>query len=166
MKNASETPKEIRDRWRTPRQHVDYYDRRFKFVMDVAADDDNHMFDMYYTERTNGLVQPWPPGAVWCNPPYSRITPWVGKAEREALTGTTTVFLVNADNSVGWFAHMWRVSAEIDFISGRVAFIRHDTGKPTGSNMRPQMVAIVTPESVRAQANDPLTRLIHRDQLK
>ena len=32
----------------------------------------------YYTEKDDGLAQPWE-GLVWLNPPYSNPTPWIEK---------------------------------------------------------------------------------------
>lgn len=49
------------------------------FDLDVAADDEAHVCERYYTVRENGLTQPWT-GRVWCNPPYSDIGPWVRRA--------------------------------------------------------------------------------------
>jgi phage N-6-adenine-methyltransferase len=49
------------------------------FDLDVAADDEAHVCERYYTARENGLTQPWS-GRVWCNPPYSDIGPWVRRA--------------------------------------------------------------------------------------
>lgn len=47
--------------------------------LDVAADDESHWAPTWFDVRADGLKQPWR-GRVWCNPPYSDIVPWVGKA--------------------------------------------------------------------------------------
>lgn len=60
--------------------------------LDVAADDESHLAERYYTIRDDGLSLPWfvlPPQpnevcSVWCNPPYSSLMPWVEKAWEES----------------------------------------------------------------------------------
>ncbi len=49
------------------------------FDVDVAACEESHHADIFYTVESNGLVQPWF-GRCWCNPPYSDIAPWVDRA--------------------------------------------------------------------------------------
>jgi hypothetical protein len=51
------------------------------FDLDVSAPIDlqtNVPAQNKYTSLDDGLVQPWF-GNVWCNPPYSKPTPWVEK---------------------------------------------------------------------------------------
>lgn len=50
--------------------------------LDVAACEESHLAETYFTKAQDGLVRPWM-GRVWCNPPYSDIGPWVEKAWRE-----------------------------------------------------------------------------------
>lgn len=49
------------------------------FTLDVAAHDNYHCAERYFTKEQDGLQQDWH-GHVWCNPPYSDIRPWVEKA--------------------------------------------------------------------------------------
>lgn len=35
----------------------------------------------YFTQMDDGLMQPWS-GLVWCNPPYSNISPWIDKLNK------------------------------------------------------------------------------------
>ena len=48
--------------------------------LDVAACEESHLADRYFTVETDGLAQDWDAPFVWCNPPYSDIAPWVRKA--------------------------------------------------------------------------------------
>ena len=91
----------------TPKELFDRLDSEFGFTLDVAAEDDPnfHRCDAYFTPRDDGLNQSWATeGAVWCNPPYSDIKPWVRKARAEAEThGGTIVLLTMATTSAKWF---------------------------------------------------------------
>ena len=70
--------------WETPIDFFNKLDSIFKFELDVAASDDNHKCDKYYTEETDGLAQDWE-GVCWMNPPYGRHQiKWIEKASEEA----------------------------------------------------------------------------------
>lgn len=68
------------DDWYTPRWLFDA--AGITFDMDVAAPIDPEMRTVparrHLTILDDGLVTPWE-GAVWCNPPYSKATPWADK---------------------------------------------------------------------------------------
>ncbi len=51
-----------------------------RFDLDVAACRESHCAPKYFTVRDNGLVQPWRATAVFCNPPFSDIAPWVRRS--------------------------------------------------------------------------------------
>ncbi len=55
--------------------------------LDVAACDEAHLAEAYFTKAHDGLAQPWRAPRVWCNPPYSQIGAWVEKAWLEAEAG-------------------------------------------------------------------------------
>ena len=42
--------------WGTPQAFFDELDKEFHFDLDVAASDDNHKCDKYYTKETDGLA--------------------------------------------------------------------------------------------------------------
>ena len=69
---------------------------RYGFTIDVAAADHNAKLPRYFTAEQNGLAQSWATEVVWCNPPFSRLRPWVGKAWREHRTAAGIVMLVPA----------------------------------------------------------------------
>lgn len=50
-----------------------------RWDLDVAACAEAHLSDQFFTRADDGLSKPWW-GRVWCNPPFSDITPWVEKA--------------------------------------------------------------------------------------
>lgn len=65
------------DRW-TPRWFID--ELPYKFTLDAAASSKNAVCKRYFDKAKNGLLQSWTGEYVWCNPPYSDIAPWAGKA--------------------------------------------------------------------------------------
>ena len=143
--HKSHTPKEIRDLWMTPKFVFDYYDRRFNFKTDLAASDKNHLCDHYYTESNsafNAEVGDFN-GAVFCNPPYSDIMPWVTECViKSELTGKPFVMLIPADTSVKWFKVAFDNCSEGHFISGRLSFVNAETQKPVNGNNKGSVVFI------------------------
>lgn len=61
--------------------------------LDVAACDESHLAETYFTKADDGLTRPWGSFVVtgmriWCNPPFSDIDPWVQKAWAEMQRGS------------------------------------------------------------------------------
>jgi phage N-6-adenine-methyltransferase len=99
---------------------------RFNFTLDVAASASNHKLPRYFDIATNGLSQPWVGERVWCNPPFSDITPWVQKAWIETQSAPVIVMLVPANRTEQAWWHQYiepyrdRAGSPL-----RVEFIRH-----------------------------------------
>ncbi|AUS00804.1 DNA N-6-adenine-methyltransferase [Vibrio phage 1.278.O._10N.286.54.E8] len=149
---GSQTPVPIRDLWRTPKPIFDYYDKRFGFDCDVAASFSNafrpynHFGEQYDGTFINALDRDW--GAInFLNPPYSDISPWVLKAIEQLKKGKITVMLIPADTSVKWFKLAFENCSECHFISGRLAFINEETGKPVSGNNKGSVVFVFDPNS-------------------
>jgi len=157
----SKTPEAVRDLWMTPKFVFDYYNRRFGFAMDAAASHKNTLVEYsYWTAEDNALKQNWGT-RTWCNPPYSDIAPWVEKAISESRQGCLVVMLLPADTSVKWFKLAFENCSECHLISGRLAFISEETGKPVSGNNKGSVVFVFDPHS-------PLNRqacLIDRDSM-
>lgn len=66
------------DEWYTPKELFERMD--IVFDLDVAAPKGGALVPAhkYYTMEDDGLAQDWF-GLVWCNPPYSKPSPWVDK---------------------------------------------------------------------------------------
>lgn len=110
------------------------------FSIDVAADDENAICDLYYTEQENGLVRYWNAqhpqwetpisGIAWCNPEFGQIMEWVRKAYHESqLTGdeapATSAVLVPAGVGSNWWKQWVHGKARVLLLNGRLCFI-HD----------------------------------------
>ena len=102
------------------------------FTIDVAASDENAKCDRYYTREDDGLRQPWAGEAVWCNPPYSQIRPWVEKAWAEARSTRVIAMLLPANRTEqGWWHDLVEPYRDkrgspltVEFIRGRPRFLR------------------------------------------
>jgi phage N-6-adenine-methyltransferase len=115
--------------WETPQALYDLLDSEFQFDLDVCASDDNAKCATWFTEREDGLSQPWT-GTCWMNPPYGdEIVKWVRKAWESAQNGATVVCLVPARVDTGWWWNYCRFG-EVRFLRGRLRFGGGDTGAP------------------------------------
>lgn len=115
----------------TPRVFLDAVERRFgKIGLDVAASHTNSVVDRYYTEEEDGLSRPWDGDLNWCNPPYSKIGPWVEKALTEREFGHASLLLLPAGVGSNWFRDFVHEKADVYFLNGRLTFVGHDTPYP------------------------------------
>lgn len=67
---------------------------RFGFTVDAAATAENAMLPRYWTRQDDALQQSWAGERVWCNPPYSRVAPWVEKAWGECRRGCELIVML------------------------------------------------------------------------
>ena len=110
--------------WATPQAFFDNLNNEFHFELDIAASEDNHKCERYYTKDTDGLAHQddWY-GTIWCNPPYGReIGKWVEACAR--YRGGQCVMLLPARTDTRWF-HDYIYNdpkADIRFIKGRLHF--------------------------------------------
>jgi phage N-6-adenine-methyltransferase len=120
-----------KDDWRTPKDLFDKLNEKWKFTLDAAADDTNHLCDNYFTEKDNALEQDWT-GRVYCNPPYSMNKQFVQKAFTEYVRQHTEVIvmLLPSRTDVRWFHDYVYHIAEIEFIKGRLKFSESKNSAP------------------------------------
>lgn len=144
---ASYTPEEIRNLWQTPRWLFNAINKNLHFSCDIAASKDNHLVAEYISEEDDAFkfdFSKYEGTFVWCNPPYSDITPWIDLAiKNRDEHGVGTVLLIPADTSVKWFGKCVDEANEITFITeGRINFIRADTGIPVNGNTKGSMLVM------------------------
>lgn len=158
---ASSTPVDIRDLWETPDYAFLPLDAEFNFGLDAAASPSNAKVPQFLTKQADALSVSWADHllpfagrSVWVNPPYSDIDPWMVKAEAEARqNAVTSVLLVPHTPDAGWWpttASEVRVVTGVRRegqrnISGRIQFIRADTGKPAGNQNKGSCYVIFAP---------------------
>lgn len=144
----SSTPSAERDLWRTPPELFRMADSLYgPFTLDAAADASNHLCDLWLGPGSplgneDALGCDW--GAmfdyrrVWCNPPYSNgmddvftYYAWDQVKQYRILSAT---LLIKANTGKKVFHKLiWdrahnrpRPGVTLDFLPGRVAFIRPD----------------------------------------
>lgn len=148
MTLKSTTDADDKDCWQTPVWLFDALDIEFGFWLDVAANKHNALCPQFFTEEANALERDWKShGAIWCNPPYSKILPWVEKAaEQSRKQHKAVVLLVPEDMSVGWFSKALETVDEVRVITdGRVNFVHAGTGKEKKGNSKGSMLLIWRP---------------------
>lgn len=117
------------DRRATPPEVFDPLNAEFGFTVDVAAERDNAKVCRYFSPDMDGLSQNWDGEVVWCNPPFSRIRPWVEKAW--ASHAHCVVMLLPANRTEqGWWQDLvepfrGRGRLTVRFLRGRIRFIAH-----------------------------------------
>jgi site-specific DNA-methyltransferase (adenine-specific) len=105
----------------TPRDLFDLLDAEFHFSLDPCSTDANAKCARHYTPEQDGLAQRWD-GAVFINPPYGKIDPWVEKALREIDHCEVIVFLVPSRTDRPWFHALLRGGAELRWLDHRIQF--------------------------------------------
>lgn len=167
------------DLWRTPPEVFDKLHSEFGFLADMACSFENRLCHIGFDESMDSLSFNWADRClglsdniaakyVWCNPPYSNITPWVEKAIQAQLDGLGVVMLLNQDTSCGWFYKALQYASEIRYITGsedengkfsggRLAFIGED-GKPVSGNNKPQFILVFNPFKVGVKVTSYVTK--------
>ena len=164
--NKSNTPAELKDSWQTPKFIFDHYYDRFEFAYDLAASEDNSLTGLYCSEEDSAFDRDpdsFLTGAIWCNPPYSNITPWVNLCiDISVMSGQVVAMLIPSDTSVKWFKMAYESCTECHFISGRISFINAETDKPVNGNNKGSVIFIFNPLSPVKQS----VHLINRDDMR
>lgn len=102
------------------------------FTLDAAASAANTKCEKFYDRAADGLSQSWAGERVWCNPPFSSIARWVGKAWAEAPGCELIVMLLPANRTEqGWWMDMVEPYRDrpgsplrTEFLRGRLRFLK------------------------------------------
>lgn len=137
--------KNTKDNWRTPKYLFDYLNLKYHFNIDLAADDNNHLCNDYYTEETDALKQDWTGKRAFCNPPFSQKKVWIKKAaETVKMPEKNTIIVMIIPATVeteAWRKYIWNGAYEIIFPAGRVKYIQPD-GTEGGSPAFPTAIIV------------------------
>jgi phage N-6-adenine-methyltransferase len=140
------------DTWATPYAVYDTLDFEFNFDHDVCAQDETAKCLTYWTIEDDSLSKDWVNESLgasnfWCNPPYSKIMPWVDKAIEAQANGGLVVMLVMCDPSVKWFAKAIEYCSEVRFITnGRLAFL--NDGVSQSGNNKGSVIFVFRPDKI------------------
>ncbi len=93
----------------------------YPFDLDPCAEPGNEKASRYYTEKEDGLLQPWS-GKVFCNPPYSNPSAWIRKAIAEKDRCEVIVMLLKSDTGTKWFHDLLLPNAKVTFLKDRIRF--------------------------------------------
>ena len=110
--------------WETPPEFFAKLNAEFNFDLDVAATDENHLCDTYFTINNSALDKNWSEYGkrAWMNPPYGRDMPkFVKYAYEQSQNGIIIVCLIPARTDTKVFYDYCR-KGEIRFITGRLTF--------------------------------------------
>lgn len=109
--------------WPTPLALFTALHAEFAFTVDACASDENATVPRYWTERDEGLMQPWHGERVWMNPPYGRqLARWMEKADNEQDAADLIVALVPSRTDTRWWHEYAMQADEIRFLRGRLRF--------------------------------------------
>lgn len=110
------------DRWGTPDKAFRALHAEFGFTVDAAAEAHNAKLPRFFQD---GLRASWRGERVFCNPPYSRILPWVRKAQEAEVA----VLVLPVRTGVPWWHLIWdndsnapRPGWRLRFVRGRMRF--------------------------------------------
>lgn len=122
-----------KDNWETPNDLFDRYNQRYHFILDAAADTNNHKCDRYFGPggvSEDSLVVDWPldEGNIWLNPPYSRglqrqfvESAWIEASRHKS--GYHVVCLLPARTDTKLFHEIIQPYGQVEFLRGRVRFV-------------------------------------------
>lgn len=113
------------DEWETPSHLFQGLNKIYKFNLDPASTEENHLCDIYFTQNEDGLKQSWSGYNVFLNPPYGRsINKWVKKIYEESLKDKkhSKVLLIPARTETKYFADYCSKASNVFFIKGRLKF--------------------------------------------
>ena len=131
------------DHWATPPALIQMLEAEFGiFDLDPCCREETAKAGRFYTEKDNGLIQPWT-GRVFLNPPYSKPAPWLEKARDEVAVKRAgiVVALLPARTDTKWFHKLVLPYASLRFIKGRVHWLGWQ-GTPIPAPKDPSLLAI------------------------
>lgn len=135
--HKSKSNKAFRDFTQTPKWCFNAWNSLYNYNLDGAALPVSALCQRFITPKQNSLKKCWATllkdeikPAVWVNPPYSDILPWVQKALKERQKGVLSTLFVPHENRAQW----WPVetASKIIDITGYYETYIYKSGKRKG----------------------------------
>ena len=150
-----------KDYYETPPALFAQLNHVYRFTLDAAASDENHLCKRYFTEENSALENKWT-GSVWCNPPFSIKELFLGYAISQRQHCNQIVFLLPGNcRETGWWNTWARQADEIVNLSPRINFlidgkppVNERTGRPSGAGF-PCCLLVFRPRIPGAQYGEP-----------
>ena len=150
------TEKELRASWETPSDFWCWVNGIFHFDLDACASAENTKCACWHVPYgsvpetgsviVDGLDGEWNiytdrPTAVWCNPGYNNVAPWLQKAyeETQKHANMTACVLTHAGLGTRWFDRYIHRMDELWILNPRIQFIAPEGIKQT-SNPRDSLL--------------------------
>jgi len=108
---------ERNQRWATPPEFFERLLAEYRFTLDGASDGANSLLPRTFT--ADDLFIDWEGERVFCNPPWSRIPPFIELAG----TAELAVLLVPARTNCRWFHRALELGAEVKFFKPKLKFV-------------------------------------------
>lgn len=129
----AQKPHRSQQNFRTPADFLEAVKHKlqiWEFTIDLAAEAENAVAEIYYDREIDALQQSWylGPGWNWLNPEFGTIQPWVERAWTELRTRDRqpqTAVLVPAGVGSDWWRDWVHEKAHVLLLNGRLCFI-HD----------------------------------------
>lgn len=137
----------VKNNWRTPLNLFNYLNDSRDYEWDLAADEENHLCDKFYTEEDNALIQPWK-GAAFLNPPYDLIAEFADKAIKELSVTEEYLsidLLIPNRSDTRYYHKLLPYCLELITIKGRLKFINPDNNKVNSAPF-PSIIMSLVPE--------------------
>lgn len=126
------------DKWMTPPKLYKELDDEFDFNYDPCPID-------WKEGDEDGLTTEWGT-RTFCNPPYSKVAPWIKKASEESKKGKLVVMLINCITDTVAFHEYIYGKHEVRFLKGRVSFVNPNNPTRKTPNPKPSMIVIFSGE--------------------
>lgn len=111
-----------KDNYETPPELFSAINRVFRFSVDAAASEENHLCRNYFTEERSALEIQWT-DRVWCNPPFSMKETFLEHGIGFRNNCEVIVFLLPGNSrETQWWRRYARQADQIINLSPRVNF--------------------------------------------
>lgn len=165
MQTVAEQKIERHDDWETPESVFTPLHKIFHFELDAAATFENRKCTYWMGPGSNcpdALAEDahWHRfTSVWLNPPYKDLTPWVQKANDEALKGCTVVMLIPNSRDTKWYHDIIVPAKRAGYCRtysrcGRIAFVDPHPGAKRQAPKQGNMLVVFTPPMPEEWAED------------
>lgn len=118
--------------WLTPQWLIEEVRVAFGGAIDLdpcSEPDNPTRAKRFWTSAHSALKRRWPAVRIYCNPPYSPLSPWVDKCVEAAEEGARVYVLLPVRTDAQYHQKLFRAATDVLFLRGRVKFERADGGE-------------------------------------